>query len=175
MRVAEFSMEQVEAARGLVTALDVAIKRVLHRWFGEHHGCGLKAAVAEALDTSVGTVSRQTQQHDIPVQLRLLAALWVLCPELARQVLDELADMLQLRWRERVQPEPTAEDLRAIVSRALEASAGAAAQALRDLADGVVEAHELMSTAPMIEHAIRELEELLASLRRAAATGRAVA
>ena len=65
MRVAEFSMEQVEAARGLVTALDVAIKRVLHRWFGEHHGCGLKAAVAEALDTSVGTVSRQTQPAEV--------------------------------------------------------------------------------------------------------------
>lgn len=157
----------IERARAAAAASDVALKRTAHRYFAE---CGpeLKEPLAEALDTSVGTLSRQCQVHDLPMQVRMISAARVLLPDLAAQLLDDLADAWQLRWRERAPLTANTEDLRRMIAHALEAAAGAATQALADAADGRITMDELAETEPLLERAIRQLSELQASMRRAA-------
>jgi hypothetical protein len=50
----------------------------------------LKDALAEALDTCRGTISRQCQIRDLPVQLRTLGAMKELLPALYRDVIAEV-------------------------------------------------------------------------------------
>lgn len=84
-------------AKVLVDALDGRVKRVLHRWCGDN-GTELKEALAEALETSRGTVSRQIQPRDLPVQMRLLAALRIFEPALYREVIGEMECALGDAW-----------------------------------------------------------------------------
>jgi hypothetical protein len=120
------SASEIEQARGLADAVDAASKRAMHKYFGDN-GAVLKEALGEALDTSKGSISRQTQIRDLPVQYRILGALKVLCPELWRAILDASGDEMGIEWRPKSAVQPSLEGvLEAITAKQIAASESAA-------------------------------------------------
>lgn len=120
------SASEIEQARGLADAVDAALKRTQHKYFGDN-GVVLKEALGDALDTNAGTISRQTRIHDLPSQARMLGALKVLCPELWRASMDALGDAMGVEWRPKSAVQPSLEGaLEAITAKQIAASESAA-------------------------------------------------
>lgn len=84
-------------------------------------------------------------------------------------VRDVLARSWACRWTAALEASPSAEDLRQLVTGALQASAEAASRALSDLQDGTVDAAELAVTLPLVREAERELATLGDNLERQSA------
>jgi hypothetical protein len=98
---AELQM-RIDAAREAAASHNRALKRALHRGFARLTGTErhlLKAALAEALETSGGTIARQAKTGDLPFQARVLSAAQVLAPELYDELLDVLGQVLNIEWR----------------------------------------------------------------------------
>lgn len=141
---------QRNSARNLAILLDTQASEALHRFFGDN-GADLKNELAEALETSVGTITRQCRAGDLPVQIRLLAALKVFEPSLFGSVLDVVGATLGIRWHHHMPGQGSAEDLRSQTALALSASAAAAAGILQDVADGTLDARELATLGDTLE------------------------
>lgn len=117
MRISSELQQQMEEAGRLAAELDRRVKRALHRGISRlprTERAIVKAALAEALETTSGTIARQAQPRDLPWQGRLLAAAKLILPECYREMLDELGDVLDQDWRDRRRTAAEAQAIRAV-------------------------------------------------------------
>lgn len=149
----------IERARGRADAVNGALKRTMHRWFGDN-GSADKAALAEAMDTSVGTVSRQMQINDLPVQSRLMAAIRELLPELHAELRAAEERELELDKARR----PSGLLMQAFWGL-IESSAAAQGALARAMADGEIDTKERAEALALLAHLRNAVQALETELR----------